>query len=165
MAVSGAISVRARSNLPTTWDRLIAFDDEMVQTIIDDVKYQLFGTVISPGSEATTYTNLVLEYTGKLVAIAIIPAAVDYWMNQPVSLVTTGTEETESYPDRIAALWELQERLMAQAKALEADVFEETEIVTRATLGTPLVSDAGKDLVTSDPGAFQRAFELPPTTP
>ncbi len=163
MAISGAIAARARSNLPTTWDRLVAFDEEMVQNTIDDVKYTLFGSVVTPNAEATTYTPLVLEYTGTLVAISLIPAAVDYWMNQPTSITATGTEETETYPDRIAALWELQGRLIAKAKSLEADVNEETDIVTRAKLGTPLVSDAGKDLVTSDPNDFGRAFNIPTT--
>jgi hypothetical protein len=164
MAVSGAIATRARSNLPTTWDRLDTFDTEMMQTLIDDVKYQLFGTVVTPNAEATTYTSLVLEYAGKLVAIAVIPAAVDYWMNQPTSITATGTEEVESYPDRIAALWKLQEQLIAQAKALEADVNEETDIIVRAKLGAPLVSDAGVELVTSNPSDFPRAFDFPTGT-
>lgn len=164
MAITGAIAERARSNLPTTWDRLVDFDENMVQTNIDNVKYQLFGTVVSASTEAATYTPLVIDYTGKLVAIGLIPAAVDYWMNQPVSFVATGTEETESYPDRIAALWKLQEQLIAQAKDMEDDVAAETTIVTRSTMGTPLVSDAGVTLVTSNPGDFGRAFDIPTGT-
>lgn len=166
MAVSGAIAERARSNLPTTWDRIDANDSSgtMLQTTIENIKYQLFGTVVDPSLEASTYTKLVIDYVGKLVAIAVIPAAVDYWLAQPTSITATGTEETETYPDRIAALWKLQEELISQAKIMEPDVFAETNIITRAEMGTPLVSDAGIDLVTSDPSNFGRAFDFPTTT-
>lgn len=92
------------------------FGDEQIQRHIDVVKYRLFATACEPALEVTLYSPLVLDYTSKLAALRIIPAAIDYWNDQAVEEYVTGTHERRIFPERGRRLWEVHARLLREAK-------------------------------------------------
>ncbi len=140
----GAIYRASRGIIPITWDALEHSDkygDSLLQERIEAVKLSLFGTSV-PVEDEATYDIRVLEFAAKLVAIQVIPAGVDYWGAQYQSFVAQGTQETASYPDRIAALWKVYERLLIQI-AQDRPVVDEildNPTVSRAVTDVPGVS-------------------------
>jgi hypothetical protein len=131
---NGAIYRASRSILPITWDALERTDkygDALLQERVEAVKLNLFGEAISVDDEST-YDIRIVEFAAKLVAIQVIPAGVDYWGSQQQSFVAQGTQETASYPDRIAALWKIYERLQIQI-AQDRPIID--EILDVSTLG------------------------------
>lgn len=45
------------------------------------------------------------------LALNLIPAGADYWTSKLITVTATGTNESKTYPDRIAALWQIYARL------------------------------------------------------
>jgi hypothetical protein len=124
MAELGAIALRARGIIPTTWDALArsdSFGEMQLQFRVDYVKSRLFGTVADAIREDQVYTPTELMLAAKKVVLDVIPAGADYWSNQAISITTTGTNETASYPDRIASLWRIHARLLAEVDELETE--------------------------------------------
>lgn len=122
----GAIYRAARSIIPITWDALESSDkygDSLLQERIEAVKLNLFASPVAVEDEID-YDVRVIEFAAKLVAIQVIPAGVDYWGAQFQSVVAQGTQESVSYPDRIAALWKIYERLQIQV-AQDRSVIDE----------------------------------------
>lgn len=52
------------------------------------------------------------------LALNVIPAGADYWTSKLITVTATGTNESKTYPDRIATLWMVQARLLKQIKDL-----------------------------------------------
>ena len=131
---NGAIYRSARSILPITWDALEQtpkYGDALLQERIEVVKLSLFGIPIAVDDESD-YDIRIIEFAAKLVAIQVIPAGVDYWGAQHTSFIAQGTQESATYPDRIAALWKIYERLQIQI-AQDRPVVD--EILDNPTLG------------------------------
>lgn len=60
------------------------------------------------GADESTYPALLVDYLGKRTALEIIPAGIEYWMDQAISITATGTNETISkYGSRVKALQDL----------------------------------------------------------
>jgi hypothetical protein len=162
---TGAIAANVREHIPIAYDALAKdarYGEPRLQSRVDTVKFRLFGTVIPAALEATVYNPLVLDFAGKVAALQIIPAAVDFWMVQHVSVSATGTNENTSYPDRIDALWRIHERLLLEVKQ-DADLVEEWVIVRRKNKG-PLVSTEGLPFLTENPQDFFRQGRDPRIT-
>ncbi len=161
--LTGDIYQRVRGHLPNSLAALSKdprFGDIRIQQKIDLVKYRLFATSVSPALEATSYNPMVLDFLAKKSTIEIIPAAVDFWTDNPQTLNTTGTDEVISYPDRIAALWKVYERIAAEIEKLEADVL--ADLVTTTRKRVPAAVDTrAEDMVTNDPIDMGRAFADP----
>jgi hypothetical protein len=114
---TGAFYEYAKSYLPVTWKHLEEEQgDDTLQNRVEIIKLRVFGQEIAVEDEAD-YDIRVQDYIGKLVALSVIPSAIDYWMNQHQSLSATGTNENVSYPDRIEALEKLREKLAAEVAA------------------------------------------------
>lgn len=114
---TGAIYRAAKSILPSTWDALEKrYGDALLQDHINASKLNVFGTEVSVADEST-YDIRVILYIAKIVALCIIPAGIDYWLDQKIAIATSGSNENSSYPDRIAALKELREQLIGEVSA------------------------------------------------
>lgn len=126
MPLSGPIVNATRAKLPITWDALAGdsrYGEALLQHAIDLSKEKVFGTV-SPVNTEDTYPLRVIDFTAKVAAVSLIPAGVDFWMNQEISLNTTGTSEVVTYTDRAQKLDELRDDLLAEIKAEEAGVLD-----------------------------------------
>lgn len=149
---TGEIAYQARQFMPLTWDALsndARYGDRMLNTRVNYIKYKLFNTVVDPEDEMATYNPFVVDYAAKCVALQIIPAAIEYWMNQQETVTTTGTSEVVSYPDRIRALKDLQNWLTIEVRAIEGELPPGT-ITPRAKGRGPKIAN-GADLITPNP--------------
>jgi hypothetical protein len=79
---------------------------------IDTKKEEIFG-VVFPAAE-DLYPLIVINYVAKLVAIELIPAGIDYWRSEPITVSATGTNENTTYSDPVVALQQLREDLLAE---------------------------------------------------
>lgn len=162
---TGAIARAARAIIPVTWyalERTNKYGDSLLQDKIEVVKMRVFNSVISVANEAT-YDVRVINFLAKLAVLEIIPGAVDYWMDQHITVTTTGTSEMVSYPDRIAALWKIYERLVgeiADEKPVIEDILDIPELAK--LYQTPVFSE-GKEFMTPLPSKFFD-YSFPDTT-
>lgn len=161
----GEISTQARQLMPITWDALSKSDiygDNMLSGRASYIKYKLFGSVVSPLVEASVYNPMVLDYAAKELALQIIPAGIDLWMNAKTSI--DSERENVTYPDRIAGLTKLQEWLTAEVAKLRVDLND--EFVVRRRGGFPKVGNP-LDLVTPNPQEWpkQNSDRLPTNLP
>jgi hypothetical protein len=142
---TGAFYEFAKSYLPVTWRHLEQEQgDDTLQNRVEIIKLKVFNQEIAVEDEAD-YDIRVQDYIGKLVAISVIPSAIDYWMNQHQTLSATGTNENVSYPDRIEALEKLREKLIAEVAEAQDIIEDIIGVPTIVPLtGTPGLS-LGKD--------------------
>lgn len=157
---TGAIAERVRAFIPSTYKSLsddVNFGDIRLQQSIDLVKYKLFATNVDPSIENTTYNPMIQDFIAKITTVKIIPSAVDYYKDQHQTYTTTGTNEVVSFPDRIRALWDLRDRLVAEIAEDKPDIEGMIDIVLRKKGGIPKV-DTVDELLTSNPQDFGRAF-------
>lgn len=115
----GKIYDLAREHIPVTWDAIASntkYGVTLFENKIEFVKYKLFSTV---GPTDSTYNILQQNYIAKETVIQVIPTAIDYWKEKEQSIVTTGTNETVSYSDRISALEKLRNQLITELKELQ----------------------------------------------
>lgn len=134
---TGTIYERAKANLPTTWNILEAlptYGDKYLQDKIEIHKLNVLGSVVAVEDEEDLDIR-VQEFIAKCAVLSVIPAGVDYWLDQQQMISATGTHETVSFPDRISALWKLYEKLMAE-------IAREQPIIDDIT-DTPIASPAG----------------------
>lgn len=158
MPVESPIALSARGYLPQTWDALANssfYGESLLDSKQKFVKFVLFGTVVSTNSEDTIYNPLIIEYAAKALAITVIPAGADYYSNKLISITATGTNESKTWPDRIASLWLINARLLKEMKDLLPQVqqylpgagVQRVSSVARNT-------GAGKRLLSTDPQLF-----------
>ena len=153
MALIGDIALRARGEIPETWDALArstTYGDMQLQFRVDYTKFMLFATVVDQSLEATIYSPAQLMLAGKRVALAIIPGGADWWSNQYVQEVARGTDETRTFPDRIASLWRIHARLLQEVGQLETII----PGLTPTKRGSVPSIDTTGPYLTPDPNAF-----------
>lgn len=149
----GPILQRARAQIPQTWDALArssVYGSELLQQRADTIKFRLFATTVAPTLEATLYNPLLLDYAAKCTALQVIPAGADYWSDQQVTISTTGTNESESFPDRIASLWRIHARLLAEVESMQNEVGVYLPRTARR-MALPQVSDSDVGMRTPNP--------------
>lgn len=165
MAITGDIADRVKGILPVSWDALLTdpvpegtgnvFGEDRMQEKIDLIKEKVFGEVVDPDDEGTTYTRRQLDFAAKCIAIEIIPAAIDFWRSKPISKALTGKpNETVTWEARLNNLRQQRIDLMAEVAALEGEV-----------LDSPILKKTGipgfapdQDLLTPDPWQFPAPF-------
>jgi hypothetical protein len=161
MPVAGAIADRAQGVIPVTWDALAIdarFGEPRLQDAIDLVKESVFGVVLAPAAESS-YPLLVLDYAAKLVALQLIPAGIDYWMNQEISVSATGTNENTTYESRVAALEKLRDQLITETRGLAADVAALVGYRRPLSKSLPRNSDIDTPFLTPSPSEFPRPYQ------
>lgn len=155
------ITEQVRSIFPITWAALAA--DEDIGDSVLGLRVQYVENLIlgfEPNEEEQDALNaLVVEFLAKSAAVEIITPAIDYWKEQEISLVTTGTSEQTSYADRIRALENLGKKLLAEIARLEPIVEPLLPVVKeRRSSGRPLISSFEDALLTSNPQDFGVAY-------
>lgn len=160
MAVAGAIADAARGQLPVTWDMLSKdrrFGDALLQRAIDTTKEKILGTA---DSDEDLLPLIVIRYLGKLVALDLITPGIDSWRDNPVTLVTTGTNEQTSYSDPVEALLRLRELLLKQTRDDWADVGPLINF-RRLTGGPrPAINTLDEEFLTPSPQEFPRPYRV-----
>lgn len=146
--IEGQIALAARGYLPETWDALANssfYGEGLLDAKRNFVKFMLFGTVSAIQSEATLYNPLVLEYAAKGLCITIIPAAADFYANKLQTVVSSGTSESRSYPDRIASLWRIHARLLVEMHEMRNQVAEYVPTLNSDSVMPFLPTNSGSD--------------------
>lgn len=114
MPVAGVIAEAARGVLPVTWDALSRdtqrFGDDLLADAVDAVMDQMLGTILAP-EEQDALPLRAVRFMGKMVALEIIPAGIDFWMNEPTSESAQGPNENHTWVDRAKQLESLADRL------------------------------------------------------
>lgn len=160
MAVTGAIADAARSVLPVTWDALAGdsrYGDGFLARKVELVKENVFGEVI-PEAQEDDHPLIVQDYCGKLVALTLIPAGIDFWMNAEITVTTTGTQEVAAYVDRAATLRQLGQDLLVETRKLQPDIEEILGFHRQRATRRPLISTLDEDFLTPDPLEFPRPY-------
>lgn len=124
MPITGVIADRVKGLIPVTWDALNSdarVGDGPLQTAIDLGKEMVTGEVIDPSQEAV-YPLLVIDYIAKLAVIEIAPAGIDFWMNNSMSVNSTGTNEVISYIDRAQQLQSLRDDLIQETRLKQPEI-------------------------------------------
>lgn len=151
------ITTRVRGILPVTWDAMSndkRVDDSVLVEAITYAETLYLGEEPDEATQAVM-DRLVVEFIAKYAAIAIIDPAIDYWMEKSQTVVTTGTNETTTYPDRIKALKELKESLTKEIAQLEPVVSPLIPVIrTRKGTSAPRMSTINAPLLTPDPQDF-----------
>lgn len=163
----GPIAYQAKQFLPVTWSALSKdsrYGDNMLLNRVNYVKYRLFSTISDATAEANFYNPLIQDFAAKVAALQIIPAGIDYWMDQHLSVQTSGTSEAVSYPDRIAALDDLRLWLTKEVAEIQPELAD--VITVRKRSGYPAVTPDGP-LLTSNPSDFGAPWDegLPKNLP
>jgi hypothetical protein len=102
----------------------------------------------------------VLNYVAKLVAIELIPAGIDYWRSEPVSVSATGTNENVSYSDPVVALQQLREDLLAASRADWEFVQPLIDFRRLSGARRPLMNTIDDELLTPSPQEFPRPYRV-----
>jgi len=156
----GPIMLAARAQIPATWDALArssTYGPELLQRTTDVIKFRVFTTTAANADESSFYDPIELDYAGKLVAIQVIPAGADYWSDQLQSETTSGTNESISYPDRIASLWRIHARLLTETEQYRSEFQAQYGRIPDTRVSVPKVSKTGP-LVTPDPWVVTAAL-------
>jgi hypothetical protein len=156
----GAVLDSVKRHVPASYRALIGVTNSYLtatdlQYLADFVQYRLFSTFPGAANEATAYNRKQLELVGILTTLQFIPAAIDYWGDQIATQTLTGTNETNAWFDRRKDLWNVFDRLTAEAQDLAAELglgYGAAAIVPRVSYG-----DNGREiLITEDPALWPR---------
>lgn len=164
--LTGAIYRRARGIIPISWSALEDSDkygDALLQERIEIAKLSVFGMSV-PVANESTYDIRVQNFVAKVAVVSLIPTAVDYWLDQKISISATGTNENAVWPNRIEALWKIHERLTSEIAAdrpLVEDILGTPTSLINAT-GVPGFSPGIEDgYRTPLPGASFPEYAFP----
>ena len=162
MPVAGAIAERVRGIIPITWDALSLderYGDALLRTAIDIVKERVFGTVIAPIAEST-YPLIVIDYVAKLAAIDLINSGIDFWLSNPISESSTGTNENHIYEERATNLRQLREDLLKETRLAQGEVAGLIGYRRMIRQPRPLINTMDEDFVTPSPLEFPRPYRI-----
>lgn len=160
----GAVTDVVRRHVPASYRALISVTNSYysatdLQLLAEFVQYRLFATVPGATQEAAVWTDRKkLELLGILTTLQFIPAAIDYWGDQIASQALTGTSESNAWFDRREELWNVYDKLVAEANALAGEV----GVLSGLPSLMPKISygDNGREiLITPDPAAWPRFNE------
>lgn len=162
MAVAGVIAERVRGIIPVSWDALskdARFGETLLRDTIDTKKEEVLGEVVTPANESL-YPLLVINYVAKLVALELLTPAIDFWRSEPVSLVTTGTNEQTTYSDPVVALEALRKSLLEQTRrewplVKPLVTFSRISVAPRARINT-----LDDEFLTPSPQEFPRPYRV-----
>jgi len=162
MAISGMIADRTRGILPITWHALLTdtvrYGETFLQVAIDTAKEDVTGEVIAASEEDTAYSYLVRDFIAKKAVLQIIPAGIDFWMNQTIAESAEGTHEVTSFTDRAQQLRELYTLLLNEIKGLEDEIAEILGFRRHSTVGLPAINTLDDEFLTPSHQEISRPF-------
>ncbi len=163
MPLAGAIADRTRGLIPVTFDALKKdkrVGDVPLQQAIDLCKEVITGLVVDPTQEVT-YPLLVIDFIAKCAVIEMIPAGIDFWMNQSMSIDSTGTNEHVSYVDRAKQLEDLRDKLIEETRLKSLQVAKLLDYYQDDGTAVPQMTSASINPyhLTPSPEEFPRPFQ------
>jgi len=152
------IATEARDLLPETWDAMAeadTFGPDALDRLHDRVVRRVFGAL--DDTEQAALPDVVIEYVGKRLALALIDPAIDYWSKQVLSH-TAGERESRSYKDRVEDLKELRKLWTADLAGMYLDAQDALPVMPTRAVDAPRVINAGDTVehVTANP------YDIPP---
>lgn len=88
-----------------------SFGERRLQKYATLVQIRVTGTYVRPDEEITNYSLPLLDYFSKRVALELCTPGIDYWGRQHRTITAQSPFEISSFPDMIAALEKLRDRL------------------------------------------------------
>lgn len=162
MAVEGAIADATRAVMPLTWDMLSqepVFGDALLRSVIDTKKEEVLGAVGTPSAE-DSLPLIVIRYLAKLVALELINPGMDAWRGKPTTVVTTGTNEQETFSDPITGLQQLRKDLLEQTRT-EWGLVSPLISFRRLSNGPrPAMDTINDEFLTPSPQEFPRPYKV-----
>jgi hypothetical protein len=155
---TGAIYRIASSFLPSTWSALEAsnnYGDALLQQKVEYVKMHILGYSL-PVEDEVNLDIRVLDFLAKNVAAKVIPAGIDYWLDQKVSVTIEGAgaaQEIYDYEDRAESLMTLYQRMIKEIAKEEKDILNILDTpLTRSKNSVPSYAEGqDKGFVTPSP--------------
>src|SRR4051812_1815907 len=159
------IAIEARDLLPETWEALAeatSFGPDALERLHDRTVRRVFGTL--DDADQAALADVVIEYVGKRMALALIDPAIDYWSKQVMSH-TAGERESRSYKDRVEDLKELKKFWTGDLADLLLDAEEFLPVSPKRAVDAPRVVNAGDTVehVTANPYDIGPMFGPPET--
>lgn len=153
------IAIEAKDLLPETWEALAeakSFGPDALERLHDRTVRRIFGELLDE-TDQEVLSDVVIEYAGKRMAIALIDPAIDYWSKQVLSH-TAGERESRSYKDRVEDLKALKKSWTGDLAALFLDAQDFLPIMPKRVVDAPRVVNAGDTVehVTANP------YDIPP---
>jgi hypothetical protein len=154
----GVIANYAKGNMGgVTWKRLeesSSYGPAFIAQAIDVVKSRIFTTPPSTAQEATL-PLVVLDYLGICVALQLIPAARDLWMQAEISK-SVGEDATEivTYANRAAMMDALRDDLLRRLPDAQKAALPNIEQPALLIGDGPLIDEDSDVKVTADPRDF-----------
>lgn len=155
------ITSRVAGILPITWNAMNGDKEVPDSVLLDPILYaEVFYLEAEPDESTQEGMNrLVIEFIAKNAVIDLIQPAIDYWMDESQTTVTTGTNETTSYADRIRALEKQKEALLKEVAKLEPIVSPLIPVIrTRKGASAPRMSTINDPLLTPNPQDFGEPY-------
>jgi hypothetical protein len=162
MAVAGAIADRVKGIIPVSWDALsrdTRFGEALLRTAIDTKKEEIFGTVVDPAIEST-YPLIVINYVAKLAALDLLPAAIDLWRSEPITVSATGTNENTTYSDPVIALQALRTNLLEETRREWPLVKPLVNYSPISAAARPAINTLNDEFLTPSPQEFARPYRV-----
>jgi len=162
----GAVTDVVRRYIPASYRELASVSNSYfggiteLQALADFVKFRIFSTSVAASAEATVYDLKQIQLLGVLTTLQFIPPAVDYWgAAQLDSESLQDPDENRSYRDPRRELWNIFEKLVAEAQSLGSElgigVLGAKGVVPKISYG-----DNGRGiLLTPDPLDYGEEFE------
>jgi hypothetical protein len=153
------IAIEARDLLPETWDALAeadTFGPDALERLHDRTVRRVFGDLLDQTAQEAL-ADIVVQYVGKRLAVALLDPAIDFWSKQVLSH-TAGERESRSYKDRVEDLKELKKLWTADLADLFLDAQDALPVLPGRAVDAPRVINAG-DTVTH---ATANPFDIPP---
>jgi hypothetical protein len=156
---TGTVWRAARAMAPVAWDALRShneYGDLELQRLIDLAKLRVLRSSVPVADEASLDPRVVDYIARKVLVDHVLEAAIDYWTNVVTSRTARGSDEVETYPDRISAHVKMLERFMTRLAEQSNEVSDVLGDPTGPLQRAPALSSTGP-LIT--PGL--ESFPLP----
>ena len=114
---TGAIVDGISDHMPITAEALKkspSFGERRMQKIATLVQLRVLKEAVAPDQEIISYELPLLDYFSKRVALELCTPGIDYWARQHRTATTQGPTEITSFPDMIASLEKLRNRLVIE---------------------------------------------------
>lgn len=153
----GRIADIAKSHIPVTWAALAAdtrIGDPTLTAQENYVTNVVFGA-IPDDSTQDDLAQLVADYAGMKLAVAVIDVAIDFWMDVEEDRITSGPREEVQYAERLKHLQARKAALLREIAMIEPQVIPliPSQLAQTAS-SAPLLSSMGDDLLTPNPIDF-----------
>jgi hypothetical protein len=117
---------------------------------------RIFGVDVTP-EEQEDLDPMVIEYAGKMLALALCTPGIDFWSTQIIAQ-SSGEQSSESYANRANHLKDLRKQWMTETSDLYVDIEALLPIRPRRAGDAPRVVQAGEN----EPHVTPQPFDIGP---